>query len=87
MVVIWLGVASAARPRRLVTLIKELAAPDFALESCRESAKLPIEGSYNAHWCCEFRRQSHDEFATIRLLKRLRGAGFTILRFDDPLGD
>lgn len=36
---------------------------------------------YHAHWYCRFKRVSANEFSDIRLLKRLTGATFKILRF------
>lgn len=81
---VWLRVTAAARPDDLVGFLRELAAPDFAIESCRESARLtPVQSDrYSAHWNCRFLTSNHDPFAGIRLLKRLTEAGFHILRFD-----
>lgn len=81
---VWLRVTGASRPENLVEFLRNLAAPDFELESGHESARLtPSEsGRYSAHWNCRFLTSSHDPFSGIRLLKRLTEAGFHILRFD-----
>lgn len=86
-IAVWLRITAAARPRHLTALLGELAEPDFTLDSCRESARLTAEGDdhYSAHWYCRFSRGKRDEFADLRLLKRLTGAGFHILRFDGAL--
>lgn len=84
---VWLRVTSAARPFDLPAFLGGLAGPDFTLDGCRESARLSREGDdrYSAHWYCRFSRRKRDEFAALRLLKRLTGAGFHVLRFDAAL--
>ena len=81
---VWLDVKSLARPPRMQALLGELAEPDFYLDSCRESARVAPERSdcYEAHWYCRFTRGASDDFADLRLLKRLTGAGFHVLRFE-----
>ncbi len=89
-ITVWLYVATPQRSNRLRAFLRELAAPDFALEACGESARLDTEphGKYRAHWHCSFLPRRHDAFAVVRLLKRLTGAGFDVLGYQadpDPL--
>lgn len=83
-IAVWLAVHASARPRRMARYLGELAGPDFALEACRESARpaAGADGDYHAHWYCRFTPRARDSFAAVRLLKRLTGAGFDVLRFD-----
>lgn len=63
-----------------------LAAPEFHLGDCRESARLIHSRNHSgyAHWRCRFRLTGvkDDAFSIIRLLKRLVGADLDILRFE-----
>ncbi len=84
-IAVWFRVTATKRPRHMDILLDELAQPDFRLDDCKESAQLGESGPvqrYSAHWFCRFSRQAYDAFADVRLLKRLAGAGFDILRFD-----
>ena len=85
-VAIWLQITASRRPGNLAACLGELSEPDFFLDTCRESAVLATESGrdhdYAAHWYCRFTRVARDEFADVRLLKRLTGAGFKILQFD-----
>lgn len=83
-VAIWLQIALADRPINMSYFLGELAEPDFRLENCREAAVLTVahEPGYRAHWYCSFSPLAHDHFAPLRLLKRLAGAEFDILRYE-----
>lgn len=83
-VIVWLAVRAADKPRRMTFFLGELAGPDFDLEACRESARLGggANGDYRAHWYCRFAPRARDNFAPVRLLKRLTGAGFNVLRYE-----
>lgn len=83
-IAVWLTIKSAHRPRRMPVFLNELAEPDFTLDACRESADRCATGecAYCAQWYCRFARAARDEFAPLRLLKRLTGAGFDVLRYD-----
>lgn len=82
---IWFEVCAVSPPRRLPQRITTLTEPDFRIGDIDESARIEEPGgSYRAHWrCLCLARRSLDEFAALRLLKRLTGAGFRILRFDN----
>lgn len=83
LIAVWLRVKSARRPQRMAVYLNELAEPDFTLDACRESAPPGVAaGGYRAHWYCRFARAARDEFAALRLLKRLTGAGFDVLHYD-----
>jgi len=81
---VWLDVKSVSRPEQMRAFLGALAEPDFYLDSCRESARIAPERKdrYEAHWYCLFTRAARDDFADLRLLKRLTGAGFRVIRFE-----
>lgn len=83
-VVVWIQVILPRRPPNMNRLLGELAEPDFNLLSCREAALLAEEheSGYRAYWHCNFAPVAHDTFAPLRLLKRLAGAKFDILRYE-----
>lgn len=86
---VWLLVAAPGRPRSTPRLIAELAGPEYRLASGVESARLEDRSErYRAHWRCRFEANGDgDEFSALRLLKRLTGAGFRVLRFDAVAAD
>jgi len=88
-IAVWLKVVVRGRPIHLTELIADLAAPEFTIDTCRESARLLPEKKdrYSAHWYCRFSQSPRDELADLRLLDRLTRAGFHILRFDSTGGD
>jgi len=83
---VWFAVSSDRRPGRLWRRVAALAAPEFRLRTIQESARLRTgRGVYRANWYCVVEpngRQAGDDFAALRFLKRLIGAGFRVLRFD-----
>jgi len=84
---VWFAVTAERRPGRLWRRVAALAAPEFRLRTIHESARLDTsDGAYRAHWYCVVDREpghaASDEFAALRFLKRLIGAGFRVLRFD-----
>lgn len=82
---VWFEVRADRPPRGLPQRITTLTEPDFQVGNIDESARIEVPGgSYRAHWRCRcLARRALDEFAALRLLKRLTGAGFRILRFDN----
>jgi len=84
---IWFAVTADRRPGQLWRRVAALAAPEFQVTTIRESARLGTsDGAYRAHWYCVVEplpgRLVPDEFAALRFLKRMIGAGFRVLRFD-----
>lgn len=81
---VWFTIDAPNRPLQLRRWIADLAAPEFKVCEVTESARLQgAPGRYRAHWHCRIEApQSRDEFAVLRFLKRLTGAGFELLRFD-----
>lgn len=86
-VAVWLLVTGATKPDNVAGFVEDLAEPDFALKTCEESGRVVGDGGkgYRAHWYCQFVREARDSFADVRLLKRLVGAGFRIVRFDGTM--
>lgn len=86
---IWFEVRADSPPRRLPQRITALTEPDFQVHDIDESSRIEVPGgSYRAHWRCRcLAQRALDEFAALRLLKRLTGAGFRILRFDNAPRD
>lgn len=81
---VWFAIDAPARPLQLRRWVADLAAPEFAVRDVTESARLQgAPGRYQAHWHCRIEEtaQGSDEFAVLRFLKRLTGAGFELLRF------
>lgn len=84
--VIWLRVEAPDCKQGIIACLKELGEPDFLLDSCQESAQLSADHArYSAHWMCRFLSRTVDPIAGVRLLRRLAGAGFDILRYDAPV--
>lgn len=83
-IAVWFQVTLPNCPRNLNHYLRELAQPDFSVLQCHESAQLSEkpDGCYRAHWYCSFALEARDRFAAVRLLKRLAGAGFDVLRYD-----
>lgn len=84
---IWFAVTADRRPGQLWRRVAALAAPEFQVTTIRESARLGTsDGAYRAHWYCVVEPLTgglvQDEFAALRFLKRMIGAGFRVLRFD-----
>ncbi|GEM_PF-4452081 len=84
---VWLLIPGSRFPAAGVAhALAGLAAPEFQLGDCRESARLVHSRNHPgyAHWRCRFRLTGakDDAFSTIRLLKRLVGADLDILRFE-----
>lgn len=84
---IWFAVTADRRPGQLWRRVAALAAPEFQVTTIRESARLGTsDGAYRAHWYCVVEplpgNLVPDEFAALRFLKRMIGAGFRVLRFD-----
>lgn len=88
-ITVWLLVTRPDRPQHMSHDLDELAGPDFRLENCYEAAQLAeeYEKGYRAQWHCSFSPLAHDHFAPLRLLKRLAGADFDILRYESPRGE
>lgn len=81
---VWFTIDAPNRPLQLRRWVADLAAPEFEVREVTESALLQgAPGRYRAHWHCRIETlQDRDEFAVLRFLKRLTGAGFELLRFD-----
>lgn len=81
---VWFTIDSPSRPIQLRRWIADLASPEFEVREVAESARLQgAPGRYRAHWRCRIEGPHNgDDFAILRFLKRLTGAGFELLRFD-----
>lgn len=87
---VWFEADSQYAYRDLKERLAVLAVPEFRLDDLSESARRERPGGrHTVRWHCRFSElcAGGDDFATLRLLKLLTGAGYRLLRFDASAGE
>lgn len=88
---VWFVAEGCARTAQVARRIASLAEPEFAVHELAPTVLGPqrgMAGRRRSYWHCRLEaRREEDNFAILRFLKMLTGAGYQVLSFDTAIAE